>query len=90
MECIEVTTEKRMGNKKVTLVKNLDQYGIDLKDFAQELQQMAASSTALHEIPGGKNDRFAVQVQGVQTKHVKTLLDRRNIPKKIHQRIGQY
>jgi len=82
MECIEVTTEKRMGNKKVTLVKNLDQYGIDLKDFAQELQQMAASSTALHEIPGGKNDRFAVQVQGVQTKHVKTLLDRRNIPKK--------
>ncbi|XP_066929869.1 eukaryotic translation initiation factor 2D-like [Clytia hemisphaerica] len=82
MECIEVTTEKRMGNKKVTLVKNLDQYGIDLKDFAQELQQMAASSTALHEIPVGKNDRFAVQVQGVQTKHVKTLLDRRNIPKK--------
>ena len=31
---------------QVTLVKNLDHYGIDLKEFAQELQQMAASSTA--------------------------------------------
>lgn len=79
---IEVTIEKRMGNKKVTLVKNLENYGIDLKEFAQELQQLAASSTALHQLPGGKGDRYAVQAQGTQTKHVKTLLDGRNVPKK--------
>jgi len=28
----------------------------------------------VNEIPGGKGDRFAVQVQGLQTKHVKNLL----------------
>ena len=30
----------------MTVIKNLEIYGIDLKEFAQELQQMAASSTA--------------------------------------------
>merc|ERR1712168_1110979 len=39
MDFIEVLTENRMGNKMVTVVKNLESFGIETKLFAQSLQQ---------------------------------------------------
>jgi len=79
---IEISVEQRMGNKKMTMIRNLDQYGIDVKEFAKKLQQIAASSTAVDNIPGGKVPKQQVQVQGMQSKHVFQLLDSYRVPKK--------
>jgi len=82
MDFVEVTTEKRMGNKMVTIVKNLESFGIDMKVFAQGLQQAAASSTSVNPVPG-KNGGHLVIVQGLQMKHVKTLIETHKIPLKF-------
>jgi translation initiation factor 2D len=38
LELIELTVGSRSGNKKVTLVHNLDVFGIDLQDFSRKCQ----------------------------------------------------
>jgi len=81
MSPVEIAIEKRMGNKKVTVIKNLDGFGIDLKEFSQSLQHAAASSTSLIEAPGKNNVQY-VQVQGMQNKHIKVLLEKYKIPQK--------
>ncbi|XP_057297814.1 eukaryotic translation initiation factor 2D-like isoform X1 [Hydractinia symbiolongicarpus] len=82
MEMIEVSVEQRMGNKKVTIVKNLESFGVDVKAFAQDLQQAAASSTSVNLSPGKNSNTHFVLVQGIQTKHIKNLLETYKIPKK--------
>jgi len=82
MDFIEVVTEKRMGNKMVTVVKNLESFGIETKLFAQSLQQAAASSTAVNPVPGKNTTATNVIVQGVQLKHVKTILESYKVPLK--------
>jgi len=82
MDSVEVSIENRMGNKKVTVVKNLESFGIDTKAFAQSLQQAAASSTAVNPVPGKSTTGTLVIVQGAQLKHVKTILESYKIPLK--------
>lgn len=82
VELIEVTIENRMGNKKVTVVKNLEAFGIDTKSFAQSLQQAAASSTTVNPMPGKNSTGHLVIAQGIQTKHVKSLLETYKVPLK--------
>jgi len=82
MELIEVSIENRMGNKKVTVVKNLESFGIDTKVFAQSLQQAAASSTTVNPMPGKNASGNLVIAQGVQIKHVKSLLESFKVPLK--------
>jgi len=82
MESIEVSVENRMGNKKVTVIKNLESFGIETKTFAQSLQQAAASSTAVNPVPGKTSTATMVIVQGSQLKHVQTALESYKVPLK--------
>jgi len=82
MDSIEVSIENRMGNKKVTVIKNLESFGIETKSFAQSLQQAAASSTAVNPVPGKTSTATMVIVQGMQLKHVKNILESYKVPLK--------
>ena len=42
---VKLSLVQKMGNKKVTLVDNLECYGIPATDLAQSLQKLAAAST---------------------------------------------
>ena len=42
---VKLSLVQKMGNKKVTLVDNLECYGIPASDLAQSLQKLAAAST---------------------------------------------
>ena len=45
LEPVKLTLAQRTGNKKVTLVDNLEVYGIPASDVAHSLQKIAAAST---------------------------------------------
>ncbi|XP_031553150.1 eukaryotic translation initiation factor 2D-like [Actinia tenebrosa] len=81
---LEIKIEQRMGNKKVTLVRNLDAYGIEPQEFAHKIQLKAACSTSVNQLPGKhKTPGMQVMVQGNQVSLVATaLLDDYKIPKK--------
>ena len=50
LEPVRLTLAQRMGNKKVTLVDNLDVYGIPATDVAHSLQRVAAASATGEEM----------------------------------------
>lgn len=65
MPMIEFEVVMRTGNKKVTLISNLESYGINISNFSKELQQKAAASTTVTaNVPGKKGPQ--IQVQGNQ------------------------
>ncbi|XP_070601645.1 eukaryotic translation initiation factor 2D isoform X1 [Erythrolamprus reginae] len=77
---IDVTVAQRSANKKVTIIKNLEQYGLDPQVVASTLQQKVQASATIVTIPGAK-DRSQVQIQGNQTNHLaKLLLEDYQIP----------
>ncbi|CAH3156749.1 unnamed protein product [Pocillopora meandrina] len=84
IESIEIKVEQRMGNKKVTLIRNLESYGIDPQEFAHNVQIKAASSTSVSQLPGKHTTPgLQVLVQGNQVDILaKFLLDEYKIPKK--------
>ncbi|KAL9950933.1 hypothetical protein ACROYT_G043506 [Oculina patagonica] len=84
IEAIEIKVEQRMGNKKVTLIRNLGSYGIDPQEFAHNIQIKAATSTSVSQLPGKHTaPGMQVLVQGNQVAIVaKFLLDEYKIPKK--------
>lgn len=51
----------RSGNKKVTLIDNLELFGIRINDFAKECQHGVAASTSISRPPGKKCDQLLVQ-----------------------------
>lgn len=78
---IVMSTQTRSGNKKVTLIDNLELFGIKLSEFAKECQHGVAASTSISKIPGKKSDQLLVQ--GNQILFVYNLLvDKYKIPKK--------
>lgn len=65
MPLIEFETCLRTGNKKVTLISNLESYGVNVSNFSKELQHKAAASTTIiPTVPGKKGPQ--IQVQGNQ------------------------
>ncbi|XP_032074770.1 eukaryotic translation initiation factor 2D isoform X1 [Thamnophis elegans] len=77
---IDVTVAQRSANKKVTIIKNLEWYGLDPQAVASTLQQKVQASATIVAIPGAK-DRSQVQIQGNQTNHLaKLLLEDYQIP----------
>lgn len=85
MEPIDITVASRGSNKKVTVIKNLEAFGLDPALVADALQHRVQASCVLHDCPGAKN-RVLVQIQGNQVQHVgKLLLDRYQIPRKYVQ-----
>merc|ERR1712203_614622 len=87
VDMIEMTLGKRSGNKKVTLIHNLDVYGIDPKDFGHKCQVGVAASSTVNEAANKKKSNgqpvIEVLVQGNQVAFAaKLLLEHYKIPKK--------
>uniref|UniRef100_A0A8D0GUD5 Eukaryotic translation initiation factor 2D n=1 Tax=Sphenodon punctatus TaxID=8508 RepID=A0A8D0GUD5_SPHPU len=82
---IDITIAQRSSNKKVTIIKNLEVYGLDPQAVANILQQRVQASATLGTLPGAK-DRVQVQIQGNQINHLaKLLLEEYRIPRKYIQ-----
>uniref|UniRef100_A0A6P7G8M2 Eukaryotic translation initiation factor 2D n=1 Tax=Diabrotica virgifera virgifera TaxID=50390 RepID=A0A6P7G8M2_DIAVI len=78
---IMLSVSVRSGNKKVTLIDNLELFGIRINDFAKECQHGVAASTSISRPPGKKYDQLLVQ--GNQVLFVYNLLtDKYKVPKK--------
>lgn len=58
---IHLTTATRSGNKKVTLISNLEDYGVNVAEFAKAVKLGAAASTSMAEVPGTKGEQLLVQ-----------------------------
>lgn len=81
LQPIDIQVGSRSGNKKVTLINNLELYGINIQEFSRECQHGVAASTTINTIPGMKSAQ--VQVQGNQVTFVaKLLIEKYQIPKK--------
>lgn len=78
---ITISVSVRSGNKKVTLVDNLELFGINLNEFSKECQHGVAASTTIIKPPSKKSDQLLVQ--GNQVLFVYNLLvEKYKIPKK--------
>uniref|UniRef100_A0A671XDN3 Eukaryotic translation initiation factor 2D n=1 Tax=Sparus aurata TaxID=8175 RepID=A0A671XDN3_SPAAU len=85
IEPIDISVASRGSNKKVTLIKNLEVYGLDPAVVATALQRRVQASSVLQPIPGSK-DKVLVQIQGNQIHQVgNLLLDHYRIPRKYIQ-----
>eukprot|EP00079_Xenopus_tropicalis_P022271 XP_012814109.1 PREDICTED: eukaryotic translation initiation factor 2D isoform X3 [Xenopus tropicalis] len=79
---IDISVVQRASNKKVTMIKNLELYGLDPSSVGSMLQQRVQASSTCTAIPGSK-DRVQVQIQGNQVSQVgKLLLEEFKIPRK--------
>ncbi|NXY88722.1 EIF2D factor, partial [Alcedo cyanopectus] len=85
VEPIDITIAQRSANKKVTIIKNLELYGLDPQCVANILQQKVQASATITPVPGTK-DRAQVQIQGNQIHHLaKMLLEEYQLPRKYIQ-----
>ncbi|XP_064625145.1 eukaryotic translation initiation factor 2D-like [Lineus longissimus] len=85
VEPVTFMIAQRGGNKKVTLIENLEQFGISPKQFAHEVQIGVACSTSVSSLPG-KAQGMQVLVQGNQINFVAELLaDKYQLNKKYLQ-----
>ncbi|CAH2220950.1 eukaryotic translation initiation factor 2D [Pelobates cultripes] len=79
---IDISVAQRGSNKKVTMIKNLELYGMDPSTIANLLQQRVQASATCTPLPGAK-DRVQVQIQGNQVLNVgRLLIDDFKIPRK--------
>ncbi|XP_036198511.1 eukaryotic translation initiation factor 2D isoform X5 [Myotis myotis] len=79
---IDITLAQRASNKKVTVVRNLEAYGLDPCTVAATLQQRCQASTTVAPAPGAK-DSLQVQIQGNQVHHLgRLLLEEYQLPRK--------
>ncbi|XP_067388019.1 eukaryotic translation initiation factor 2D isoform X1 [Emydura macquarii macquarii] len=85
LDPIDITIAQRSSNKKVTIIKNLELYGLDPQLVANSLQQRVQASGTINPLPGAK-DRVQVQIQGNQINHLaKLLLEEYRLPRKYIQ-----
>ncbi|XP_039083482.1 eukaryotic translation initiation factor 2D [Hyaena hyaena] len=82
---IDITLAQRASNKKVTVVRNLEAYGLDPCSVAAILQHRCQASTTVTPAPGAK-DSLQVQIQGNQVHHLsRLLLEEYQLPRKYIQ-----
>ncbi|XP_028732331.1 eukaryotic translation initiation factor 2D isoform X2 [Peromyscus leucopus] len=82
---IDITLAQKAYNKKVTVVRNLETYGLDPCSVAATLQQRCQASTIISPAPGAK-DSLQVQIQGNQIHHLgRLLLEEYRLPGKYIQ-----
>ncbi|KAI3464254.1 hypothetical protein Pfo_020917 [Paulownia fortunei] len=83
---LQILTERRQGNKKVTKLSGLESFLIDAETLASELQKKFACSTTVSELPGKKGlevlvqggviddlARHLVEQYGVQKRYIEVL-----------------
>ncbi|XP_013783321.1 eukaryotic translation initiation factor 2D-like [Limulus polyphemus] len=81
LQPIEIVVVQRSGNKKVTLLYNLETFGIDPTKLAHQIQVGIAASTSVG--PSVTKKGTQVLVQGNQVRYVaKLLLDEYKVPRK--------
>jgi translation initiation factor 2D len=84
MEAIELSVHSRSGNKKVTLIHNLEPFGLDPKEVAHRCQVGVAASTSVGAAENRKPGSVEVLVQGNQLAFIsKLLLNEYKIPRKF-------
>ncbi|XP_023334067.1 eukaryotic translation initiation factor 2D [Eurytemora carolleeae] len=82
LDPIELTTATRSGNKKITLIYNLETYRIDPQQFAHKCQVGVAASTAVNPAVNRKTGS-EVMIQGNQVAFAtRLLLEEYKIPRK--------
>ncbi|XP_072970579.1 uncharacterized protein [Typha angustifolia] len=79
---VQIMTERRQGNKKVTRVSGLESFLLDAESLASELQKKFACSTSVAELPGKKGQHEVLIQGGVIDDLAKHLVDHYGIPKK--------
>ncbi|XP_031397752.1 eukaryotic translation initiation factor 2D isoform X2 [Punica granatum] len=78
---IQIMTERRQGNKKVTRLSGLETFMVDPEALASELQKKFACSTTVAELPGKKGYEVLLQ-GGVIEDLARHLIEQYGIPKK--------
>ena len=82
LQPVQIVSERRQGNKKVTRVYGVESFLVDPTALASELQKKFACSTALSEV-AGKKGQLEVLVQGDVLENLGWhLADHYSIPKK--------
>lgn len=81
LKTVQIMTERRQGNKKVTKVAGLESFLIDAEALASELQKKFACSTSVTELPGKKGHEVLVQ-GGVIDDLARHLVEQYGIPKR--------
>ncbi|KAI5057282.1 hypothetical protein GOP47_0027297 [Adiantum capillus-veneris] len=82
LKTVQIMTERRQGNKKVTKVSGIESFLVDAEHLANELQKKFACSTSVAEVPG-KKGQYEVLVQGGVIEDLgKHLISQYGIPKK--------
>lgn len=69
---IQMTTATRSGNKKVTLVNNLEAYGVNIDSFSKACKIGVQASVSITKVPGTSVNQF--QIQGNHVKFIHNLL----------------
>ncbi|XP_065881249.1 uncharacterized protein [Euphorbia lathyris] len=81
LKTIQILTERRQGNKKVTKVSGVEQFLIDAEALASELQKKFACSTSVQELPGKKGNEVLIQ-GGVIDDVARHLVEQYGVPKR--------
>lgn len=82
LKTMQILTERRQGNKKVTKLSGLESFLIDAEALASELQKKFACSTTVAELPGKKGHQVLVQ-GGVIDDLGKHLIEQYGVPKRF-------
>ncbi|KAH1223039.1 Eukaryotic translation initiation factor 2D [Glycine max] len=81
LKTIQLLTERRQGNKKVTKLSGMESFLIDAEALASELQKKFACSTTVAELPGKKGHEVLVQ-GGVIDDLARHLIEQYGVPKR--------
>ncbi|KAK9110846.1 hypothetical protein Sjap_018906 [Stephania japonica] len=81
IKTVQIMTERRQGNKKMTRVSGLETFLVDGEALASDLQKKFACSTTVAELPGKKGHEVLVQ-GGVIGDLAKHLVENLGIPKR--------
>ncbi|CAG8497171.1 330_t:CDS:10 [Acaulospora colombiana] len=82
---LQILEATRSGNKMVTIIRGLEDYGINPDDLVEPLKKLCASSVTVSTTPQSspKKPLYEVTIQGPQTTSVKEyLINTKGIPKK--------
>ncbi|CAN8235547.1 unnamed protein product [Cochlearia groenlandica] len=79
---VQIMTERRQGNKKVTKVSGMETFLIEPDSFGSELQKKFACSTSVAELPGKKG--YEVMIQGGVIEDVaRYMVEHYGVPKRF-------
>ncbi|KAJ9167236.1 hypothetical protein P3X46_021902 [Hevea brasiliensis] len=81
LKTIQIVTERRQGNKKVTKVSGVETFLMDAEALASELQKKFACSTSVQELPGKKGHEVLIQ-GGVIDDVARHLVEQYGVPKR--------